>query len=565
MKTDRQSREAGTHKLLRALTSPLPHMGVAGSRSAHLHEESTPPATTPAETPQRLNQEDRLRLRVSIYLGTVGSCMIALGGWGAGAWPVVNSPVWRIPAVNFLTRMLHTSTTVVFMGIGLLVVAWLLLARLCIRTPHHPTPLVPLNFLWRSFVAWVFPLLITAPLFTQDIYSYLAQGSIAARGWDPYSAGPVDLLGADDVLARSVPLMWSHSPSPYGPTALGYGALISLITQDATLPSILLHRLVSIASLALVAWALVRLSRRCHVPPQAALWLGVLNPLTILHLVGGIHNEAAMLGLMLTGMELVLRGADKQPRPRARRWILITAGISLITAAGLVKVTALMALGFAAVAVALWWGGRLRDLLAAATLSAAISTAVAVILSLATGVGFGWITSQGGATQVVSWMSMSTLTGLASSTLGMQLGLGDHQDAALGLFRTLGIAAGVAWVMRMLWASFKERIHPIGGLGVAMFCLVVFFPVVHPWYLLWAILPLAAWANRGFFIYVAAGYSTAFSFFILPRGLGLPPTTVLYIYVMFTTIFALALLSAWLVCRSHPLWAQALSPLPRRR
>ena len=32
---------------------------------------------------------------------------------------------------------------------------------------------------------------------------------------------------------------------------------------------------------------------------KAAIWLGAMNPLLILHLVGGIHNEALMLGLML--------------------------------------------------------------------------------------------------------------------------------------------------------------------------------------------------------------------------------------------------------------------------
>ena len=38
--------------------------------------------------------------------------------------------------------------------------------------------------------------------------------------------------------------------------------------------------------------------------------------------------------------------------------------------------------------------------------------------------------------------------------------------------------------------------HPIGGLGVALGVTVLLFPVVQPWYLLWAIIPLAAWATR---------------------------------------------------------------------
>ena len=543
---------------LRALTSQLPQVGEAGSRSAALHEDRSGGDTPYSANTWPIGPNHRLRLRISMILGTVGSIMIAIGGWGAGAWPVVDNPGWKLSWVVNLNRMLHSSTVLVFFGIGLLVIAWIFLARFCVETNRRAAELVPLSVLWRTFALWVLPLLFTAPLFTQDIYSYLAQGSIAARGWDPYSAGPVDLLGPQDPLARSVPLLWSHSPSPYGPTALGYGAVISWITQDQILWGVLLHRLVSVSGLVLASWALIRLARRCKVAPHTALWLGVLNPLAILHLVGGIHNEALMLGLMLAGLELVLRGTDDEPRPLISRWILIVMGLALITSAGLVKVTAFLALGFAGVMIALWLGGKLRHLAISAVLCFVAAAIFSVLLSLITGVGFGWITSQGGAVDIVSWMSVSSLAGLASSALGMLLGLGDHQESALGVFRALGILVGLAWVTRMLWASFKRRIHPVGGLGVAMFCLVIFFPVVHPWYLLWAIFPLAAWANRDLFVYVVAGYSMAFSFFILPKGLSLPPETVLYIYVMSAVIFGLFVATAWALCKTRPQLAAAL-------
>ena len=42
----------------------------------------------------------------------------------------------------------------------------------------------------------------------------------------------------------------------------------------------------------------------------------------------------------------------------------------------------------------------------------------------------------------------------------------------------------------------RGRLHPVGGLGVALGGTVLLFPVVQPWYLLWAIIPLAAWATR---------------------------------------------------------------------
>lgn len=560
---------------LQALASQLPHLGLAGSRSAHLHKDDVASATysesgSDSSTPDGrsavpgnepafpLDAPHRMRLRLAMFLGTVGAFIIALGGLGAGAFPVLLNPLRQVAFVGTFSRMLHSATVLVFLGIGLLVIGWLLIARFCVNTRSRQARLVPLSILWRTFAAWVIPLFVTAPLFTQDIYSYLAQGSIAARGWDPYSAGPVDLLGAQDPLARSVPLMWSHSPAPYGPTALGYGAVISWLTNDHFVAGILLHRLVSIMGLALAGWALVRLARRCSVPPQTALWLGVLNPLALLHLVGGIHNEAAMLGLLLAGMELVLRGVDRLDRPQASRWILIVAGLTLITGAGLVKVTALMALGFAGVAIARWFGGTIKDLFVSAFICSGVATVVVVAMSLGTGVGFGWITSQGGATEIVSWMSFSTVAGLASAFLGNFLGLGDHQEVALTVFRAFGILVGIFWVVRMLWASFKGRIHPVGGLGVAMFLLVIFFPVVHPWYLLWAILPLAAWANRDLFIFITAAYSTAFSFFILPKGLGLPPGTVIYIYVMFVVVFSAVLALGYWFARSHPFLADSV-------
>ena len=556
------------------LRETLPQIGEAGSRSALLHEQSSLEGETPSQFDARLDSsaphslrklEPRhvLRLRLATWLGCFGTVMVALGGLGSGAFPVVQNPYWDFPLGAFLSRLLHTSTVTVFLGIGALVVAWLLLTPFTLppstHSPRRHIYLVPEKSLWRIFACWVVPFLFTAPLFTQDIYSYLAQGSIAAQGMDPYEAGPVDLLGIQDPLARSVPLLWAHSPAPYGPVALGYSALVSIVTSNSILGGIIAHRVISLLGIVLTGWALVRLARRCGVLGQAALWLGVLNPLVILHLIGGIHNESVMMGLLLAGMELVLRGVDNERRPAPSRWILLCAGLALITGAGLVKVTALMGLGFAGVAIARWFGGNWVDLIKAALFCVVIAVVTAVGVSVGTGVGFGWASAQGGAAEIVSWMSISSVLGLASSFLGMLLGLGDHQQTALTAARALGLLAGGAWVVRMLFASYRGRIHPVGGLGLATFFLVVFFPVVHPWYLLWAILPLAAWANRHLFHIFAVGYSVAFSFFILPRGLSLPPGTVLYIYVMAAVLFALLALAVWHFIRSHPSLRSALT------
>lgn len=75
--------------------------------------------------------------------------------------------------------------------------------------------------------------------------------------------------------------------------------------------------------------------------PNAATWPAVLNPLTLIHLVGGAHNDALMVGLLAAGLAAAIR----------RRPIVATL---LVVTAALVKVPA--GLGLVAVAAAWsWW------------------------------------------------------------------------------------------------------------------------------------------------------------------------------------------------------------------
>ncbi|HEY0225642.1 MAG TPA: polyprenol phosphomannose-dependent alpha 1,6 mannosyltransferase MptB, partial [Mycobacterium sp.] len=66
----------------------------------------------------------------------------------------------------------------------------------------------------------------------------------------------------------------------------------------------------------------------------------------------------------------------------------------------------------------------------------------------------------------------------------------------LALTRFIGVLIIMVLVSWLLLATFRGKLHPIGGLGVALGICVLLFPVVQPWYLLWAFIPLAAWATR---------------------------------------------------------------------
>lgn len=549
--------------MLNEVRGELPRVGTAGSRSAMLHGEDNAQSEPGSQSPSDWRKIFLLR-----WVGTVGALLIGLGGLGAGALPVVGNPFGELPFGQLMGRMLVSSSAMVFIGVGLIVIAWLLLAVMA-GTPllfhrlsaHPPQHLLKPAQVWSIFFSWTLPILVTAPLFTQDIYSYIANGSIVVQGMDPYSAGPVQLLGADDPLARSVPFIWANSPSPYGPVALGIAAVISIITNDSIVAAVILHRITSLLGVVAAGWAITALAKRCRFHPATALWLGILNPLTILHLIGGIHNESLMLGFVLVGMELVLRGIDKLEASTSLSmstawpgWLLTFLGGTLISAAGMVKVTGFIGLGFAGMALARFLFRR-TSMKQWLSISAAAGYFLSVLIlsigafTLASGIGLGWVTGQGGAATIRSWLSVSTDVGVASGFMGMMLGLGDHTEAILSVTRAAGVLAAAAFMVRMLFATFRGVMHPIGGLGVSTLVLVILFPVVHPWYILWAIFPLAAWANRWFFRYAVVIYSAVMSFVVLPRGLGLPPGTIAQIYLSAALGLGTLMIIGWVALR----------------
>jgi alpha-1,6-mannosyltransferase len=219
-----------------------------------------------------------------------------------------------------------------------------------------------------------------------------------------------------------------------------------------------------------------------------------------MHLVAGIHNEAPMLGLMLAGTEFALRGIDGvrdgswrlAPRPLG----MLVFGTVLIALSSQVKLPSLLAIGFVAMALAWRWGGTVKSFLAAGFSLGALSLLVMAVIGWASGLGFGWLSTLGTANVVRSWMSPPTLIALGTGQVGILLGLGDHTTAVLGLTRGIGVIIIGILVTWLLLAVFRGRLHPVGGLGVALGATVLLFPVVQPWYLLWAIIPLATWATR---------------------------------------------------------------------
>jgi len=532
--------------LRRRRPTPPPDLpGDYGKSLARMHDREP-------EVGPLLPAESRALSRIRIF-GAVGSILILVGSLGTGAVPVLQNPIAGMRLLSLPSRMWTTALTLSITGTIVLVLAWLMLGRFAVgrltvevAAGRRPQRRMTRRQADRTLLVWLAPIVVAPPLLSKDIYSYLAQSAIAAKGMDPYVVSPVRGLGVDHVFTRSVPNLWRDTPAPYGPLFLWLGKGITNITGDNLSAAILLHRGLALVGVGLIVWALPRLARRCGVSQVAALWLGAMNPLLILHLVGGIHNESLMLGMMLAGIELCFRALDSPNRlrrvpswmPSPTGWLFL-AGVVVIAASSMVKIASLLALGFVGIGLARRWGATLPALrhaprsqwwersrqsvgalAGAAGLLLAVLAVVMVGICVGTGLGFGWTKTLSTGDVVRSWMSMPTLLGVTGGRVGVVLGLGDHTQAMLDVARPIGQLIAAVFIVRWLLAALAGRLHPLGALGIAMATFVVFFPFVQAWYLLWAIIPLAAWATGRWFRLVAIAVSAVIAVVVLPTGAG---------------------------------------------
>jgi alpha-1,6-mannosyltransferase len=443
-------------------------------------------------------------------LGLTGSLLMAIGALGSGALPVPN-PLFGLRVLGLPARNATLAIAVTYAGIGLVVLAWLWVGKM-LRYRGAVAPAPNRAQLARTAILWALPLAVAPPMFSRDVYSYLAQSAILARHLDPYVLGPAEALGVDDPLTRSIPTIWRDTPAPYGPLFLILGRGITAISGNDVVLGVLEHRALALCGVAMIVWALPRLANRCALDPGLAMWLGAANPLVLFHLISGVHNESLMIGLLLVGLELGLRAG---PRLLDRH---LLGGTALIVAASAVKLPALLALGFLGLEWARRRHGSVRDVVSVATVMAAITVAIYTPLSVGTGVGLGWTRTLDTPSLILSWMSASTDLGLIGGQVGILGGLGDHTDTVLLLTRGVGFAGAAVLVIKLLLGTLRGRIDAVTGVGAGLGAVVLLGPVVHPWYLLWAAIPLAATRGLPRYRRAALAASAVLAIVVPPTG-----------------------------------------------
>lgn len=447
-------------------------------------------------------------------LGLVGSALAAftgsrLLGSGAVRW-------WY--TAGFPTS--HVAAKVLFwLGIATLCVAWLGLGRVVDRAR------VPQ--LWGIGALWCLPFLLGPPLFSHDVYSYLAQGTLVHLGHSPYHDAPITLarLHHQHVLSGVDPF-WRKTTAPYGPLFLGVISLMVAVTGSHLVAGAIAIRLLDVLGIVLLGAFVPRLARAARSDPRRALWLAMLSPLVLLQLVSPAHNDALMVGLMVAGVALAL---ERRP----------LVGIALCAVAATVKVPAVAAIAFIAVA----WARTLpdnRQRLEAVAKAVAVTVAVAAAITVVTGLGLAWISTGLFNTPGRVRLSITPATALgytiAHALHHVSVPLNGKQFEATVSHITFAITAAIGLLL-LYRTRFDNLIRQLGWLLIGI---AIGGPAAWPWYFAWGLALLACWPSvqRSQWIPIAIVVP---AFIIIPNGqLALTLSLSPYMLLLYLVLLAIA-------------------------
>ena len=419
---------------------------------------AVPTSQASACRPRRLVAWGALGTAGAVGTVTFGSAIGATPGPGAGSW-------WfTVPAGTSV--LAHVGFAV---SVAAVVGAWI-----GVGVEARAGRLTP-GWCWALLAAWGLPLLAGVPLFSRDLYSYVAQGQLVHRGFDPYVATPADLGPGPEL--SSVASVWRHTASPYGPLVVAVSRAVATIAGPGLVAQILCYRLVALAGLAAVVVGLPSLARRGGADPATALWLGALSPLALWSFCSSAHNDAVMLGFLIAGLVAAGRGR-------------LLLGVALCALGATVKLPALAGAVFLiGAAVAERPGpGRWRAAVAPAAVVAAVVTAV----TLAAGTGWAWLGPA--ALRIPAQLRVLTtpVVSVATFVWGLlhAVGLPVDRHATVSVLQAVAEVAALAGAVWLLAQSGRYRTEAL--LGTALMLFVVASPTVWPWYWTWPLAVLAA-------------------------------------------------------------------------
>jgi hypothetical protein len=304
---------------------------------------------------------------------------------------------------------------------------------------------------WGLILVLVTAFAVAPVLLSHDVYSYVDYARLGVRhGLDPYVHPPLAAPG-DPAYGE---VTWTEATSAYGP-------LFTLLTYPlAWLPvGLAVAALKAVAALAVLGIAALtaRIAAWRGIDPLRAAGFVSLNPLVLVHVVGGAHNDGLTMLLAMLGVAAIL-GA-REP-----------AGGAALLAAIATKLSAAFLAPFALI------GAHQRGRLLTGALSAAVAIGLLAYLAF----GWDWLhgfglagENQSRASHMSVPITFARIGGIGADGVRLAAAL---LFGGLVLYLLAWTARGGDWIRAAAWAAF--------GLLLASAWLL-------PWYLIWP-LPLAA-------------------------------------------------------------------------
>jgi alpha-1,6-mannosyltransferase len=438
--------------------------------------------------------------RRAITLGSV-SCLLIMVTSGMRGWPFpsLTAEPWIFQFNGAGNAWVKYSFLFAFyLGCAGLCWAWVKLLNAA-RSGDLPVA----GVFW-AFGIWSLILFFATPLFSGDVYVYAVDGEAMQRGFDPYESG-ISAMGSVPHVHLVHPL-WRDTTTMYGPIFIRLVQAIAVITNGNLIVAVFILRALAVLSVLIAAVSLKRLMEHFGRPVASGLVFAILNPISMLHLVGGAHNDAMMVGLLAAGLAMGLT---------TRGWALRFVALGLCAAAGAFKIP-----GFAGALVLGWvWAGvdvsRWRRVVAAGA-GGAVALGWFELQTLVTGMGWGWVHANNVPGLAHPLLSIPNAVALSFGNLvGQGYPLNDiTRPVAL-------LVAGVLATWLIVRTGTKpEPYKVVRAFGWAILIIAWVCPAVYPWYLAWGIALVGAMGTSKMYKPLVVA-TCAVIFVVAPGGYGI--------------------------------------------
>lgn len=400
--------------------------------------------------------------RAALALLTVVCIWLAAAPATAGSRIVLatvgGSPDWLLGPLRLLGAdyMAGSSAGWAYFGGLLLAMVLYVLVLVCVRTFSLRTLAIAVVSLNAVF-------LLAPPLLSQDVFSYIAYARLGAdHGLNPYTHAPNDI---------PFDAVYGYAGSKGASNV--YGPLFTLATYPLGLVS------VPVAFWTLKAVAFAAVLGAVYFTGKTAVALGRdprlpvavvgLSPVTMVHVVGGAHNESLTVLLLVVGAWLFVR--RREP----------AGGFAAGLGSG-VKASAVLPLPFMLAAARDRWR-TLGAMVGAGAVSLAIGLAAFGADAIE---GLNLLSSNQNRTSKFSTPHKSVdLVELVAGNV--------DRDAWADAVRIVLMLLLVAFVLWLLRGVLRDRDRWIAATGWATLGVLLASAWLVPWYLLW-LLPFAALA-----------------------------------------------------------------------